>query len=468
MAASELSDEERATITRLALRHDNELPELERLDQAYEGTEPLEYMHPEVAAEVGDRIRPVRLFWCQLAVDSIVERLFVQGIKSGDKSLDEEFRRVWTANNMDLGLVMAMTDAEVMRRAYVSVGTNEDDPETPLLRPESPIELYVDIDPRTGKARAALRRVSDVDPMGSVVARYATLYLPNVTIWCTWTDGWKETNRDEHNMGALAIASLVNRPRTRSSVRTPRNMTVERVGRSSLETVRDLQQAGTKVMTDMMVAAELVAIPLRGVTDTTPQDFVDEQGNPMTPLRAMLGRMLTIPSAQAKALDFAAAQLSNFTGAARELSQQVGATTGLPPHYLGTPSDNPASAEAITGSESRLATRAEQKQVCYTPGIRRIAQLEHRIRTGEWSEELATCKVDWRDVRTPTRAAMADAAVKLYTTTPPLVPARQTREALGFDDTEIDAMEEEDEKVAERSPTAQLARGLAGGDGNPS
>ena len=62
---------------------------------------------------------------------------------------------------------------------------------------------------------------------------------------------------------------------------------------------------------------------------------------------------------------------------------------------------------------------------------------------------------------------LADAALKLYTTAPkPIVPLRQTREALGYDDTEIEAMEEEDEKEAERSPVAQLARAAGGGNAN--
>src|SRR5688572_16504163 len=139
-----LSDAELATITRLSLRHDAEIPELEYLDAAYEGNEALEYMHPEVKQEVGDRIRPVRIFWVQLAIDAIVERLFLQGIKSGNKELDKEFHRVWTANNMDLGLTQAVTDAQIMRRGYISVGANEEDAKTPLIRPESPLELYVD------------------------------------------------------------------------------------------------------------------------------------------------------------------------------------------------------------------------------------------------------------------------------------------------------------------------------------
>jgi hypothetical protein len=58
--------------------------------------------------------------------------------------------------------------------------------------------------------------------------------------------------------------------------------------------------------------------------------------------------------------------------------------------------------------------------------------------------------------------------VKLFTTQPkPIVPLRQTREALGYDDDTIDEMELEDEKEAERAPSAALARAMTGAASEP-
>lgn len=456
-----LSDQELATITRLERRHDQEIPELETLDRYYEGTQGLSYMHPEVWAEVKDRISPVVIYWVQLAIDAIAERLYLQGIKSGEKDLDDEFLRVWLANGMDVGLSQAITDSLVMRRSYISVGANATDAETPLIAPESPLELYVDNDPRTRKGRAALRRYTDVDSYsGGVSARYATLYLPDRTIWCTWSGGWKEDRRDVHNLGELPIASLVNRPRTRSSTRSPTSLTVERVGRSDVDPVRSLTDAANKLATDMMVAAEFVAIPLRGLFGVGPDAFKDQEGNPTSPLRAVLGRLLTIPDEEVKAFEFAAAQLANFVAGLRELSQLVGSVTGLPAHYLGTPSDNPASAEAITGSESRLAVRAEGKQPSLGVGIRNVARLIHRFVAKEWADELDTCKLDWRNVRTPTEGAQADASVKLFQAQ--VIPLKTTRQKLGYDDAEIEEMETEDELAMQRDPASRLSNALTG------
>jgi hypothetical protein len=354
---------------------------------------------------------------------------------------------------------MATVDSLVMRRSYICVGTNEDDPQTPLVTPESPLEVYADVDPRTRRVRAALRRVSDVDPQGGIGDRYATLYLPDQTIWCRWSGGWVEEARDRHGLGRVPVVPLVNRPRLRGATRTPTNLTVERMGRSDLDPIIPLSDAACKLATDMMVAAEFVAIPLRGIFGITPDDLVDTEGNKLTTMQAILGRMFTIGDTEAKAFQFAAAQLENFTGALREMAQLVASISGLPPHYLGMSSDNPASAEAIAGSEARLATRAERKQDSLGVGAVEVAQLVRRFQTGEWDSDLDTARVDWRDVRTPTVAAMADAAVKLHGAG--IVPTRQTRERLGYQDEDIDLMEEEDEAAAERSPMATIARGMA-------
>jgi hypothetical protein len=461
-----LSKDELTTIDRLSRLHDNEMAELERYDRYYEGTQPLSYMHPEILAEVAERIRPVVIFWPQMAVDSLEERLRLEGFKTSDSDVNEELWRIWQSNRMVLGFRQAITDSLVMRRAFVSVGTNPDDPATPIVTPESPLEVYVDLDPASRRVRAALRRVTDVDSLGGISKRYATLYLPNVTIWCEAGGGlaFEETRRDEHGLGMVPVAPIIYRPRLRSSTRSPRNMEVARLGRSALDPIIPLSDAANKLATDMMVAAEFVAIPLRGLFGVGPSDFEDEQGNPTTPLRAIMGRLVTIPDENVKAFEWASGQLSNFTEGMRAMAELVVSVTGLPPHYLGKASDNPPSAEAIAASESRLATRAERAQDSLGAGAMDAAELILRF-TKAWDPAFGAMTLDWRNVRTPTIGAMADASVKLYATPPtPIVPLRQTRQKLGFTEDEINEMEAEDEAAAERGPGVAIARAMTAAD----
>lgn len=457
----------------LSRRHDAEKPELEALDRYYEGTQPLTYMHPEILREVADRIRPVVIAWPQLVVDSVEERLDVEGFRLPDADkTDADLWRVWQYNSLDETSQLGHLDALVMRRSYACVGTNEDDADTPLVTVESPLEVFADHDPRTRKVRAALRRVAEEDSIARVNERYATLYLPDRTVWYRWNGGWEEEDRDEHKLGEVPVVPLVNRGRLRSTRRPGSGSACTQYGRSELAPVLPLADAANKLATDMMVAGEFVAIPLRGLFGIGPDDLEDEKGNKLTALQAIMGRLLTIPddTGTAKHFEFASAQLANFHNAIDSLAQIVAAVAGLPPHYIGISTDNPASADAIRSAESRLVKRAERKQRAFGGSWEQVMRLVRRFQTGEWDPRLLQLETEWRDASTPTVAQKADAAIKLYTAPPgqePIVPLRQTREDLGYTTTQIDRMEDEDRKRAERDPIAELARASAGGNPPP-
>jgi len=456
-----LTQDELNLMTRLAMRHDAEIPELEAYDRYYEGTQPLTYMQPEVLREVHPRIRPVIVFWPQLVIGSREERLDIEGFRLPDETDDDdEIWRIWQANDMDEQASMAHVDSLVMRRAYVCVGSNEADPSTPLITVESPLEVYADIDPRTRMVRSALRRVTDVDPLGGVGARYATLYLPNETIWAHWDGGWVEDQRDPHGVGEVLIEPLINRPRLRSGTRHPRDTMVERHGRSELDAVIPLSDAACKLATDMMLAAEFVALPLRALFGADPSQFKDPQGNSLTTLQAMIqGKVLAIPNEHAKAFEFAAAQLANFGSGIREIAQMMSAVGALPPDYLGYSHTNPASAEAGRVAETRLIKRAERIQRCYSGPWERVQRKVRRVATGKWDDDLKRLETRWRDAATPTVAASADAAVKKHQAG--ITPKRQAREDLGYTDAQIERMEQWDEEEAARSPMGKIATGLA-------
>lgn len=159
----DLTDDEWAAY--LARCHDGELAQLQALNAYYEGGQPLAYMHPELLAEIGEQIRQVVVNWPRLVVDAVEERLDVEGFRyPGADEADAELWRIWQANGMDEQSQMAHVDALVMRRAFLTVGSNPRDAETPLVTAESPLQMYADFDPATREVRAALKRWNDVDP----------------------------------------------------------------------------------------------------------------------------------------------------------------------------------------------------------------------------------------------------------------------------------------------------------------
>jgi hypothetical protein len=350
-----------------------------------------------------------------------------------------------------------------MKRSYLCVGANEDDPSTPLVTVESPLETYAYVDPRTRRVAAALRRTYVADSLVRLPERFATLYLPDRTVWYDYTNDWVEVGRDEHGLGEVPVVPLVNRGRT-----------ADRRGRSELQSVIPLSDAACKLATDMMVAAEFVALPLRGLFGIGPGDLEDAKGNKLTALQAILGRLLTIPDddGTAKMFEFASANLTNFHESINALAKLVASMAGLPPHALGFTTDNPASADAIRSAESRLVKRAERKQVAFGGSYERMMRLVRRFQDpgAERDPRLARLETIWRDASTPTIAQKADAAVKLYNLPTPIVPLRQTREDLGYSDAQIARMEQEDQKAAAEQAamfSMQTAADQTGAQGGP-
>ncbi len=399
----------------------------------YEGKQPISYLPAELIRELGDRVRSVVVNWPELVVDSLEERLDVEGFRVAGGDTDERMWGFWQDNDLDEASQVAHLEALVAGRSFVIVGAGEDRPVVSTV--ESAEQVGVDVDPRTRRVRSALKAWKDGNEA------HATLYLPNSTHYlvgnAAFLDGeWTEYDRDEHDLGAVPVVPIVNRPRLMSS------------GRSELESVAPLADAANKIATDMMVAAEFHAMPRRWVVGMGPEDFKDPEGRPLSKWSQVAGRVWAAEDTEAKMGQFPEAQLSNFHQTIDTLAALVASIAGLPPHYLGKATDNPASADAIRSAEARLVKRAERRQRAFGGAWEQVMRLAARFESGEWDESLVRLETIWRDASTPTRAQAADAAVKLHAEG--IVPTSQTREDLGYTQEQIARMEAEDRAEVSR------------------
>lgn len=448
---------EQEWLTHLIDCHDKELGELKKLDAYYEGKQPLSYMHPELQRELDQHVRQVVINWPRLVVDSIEERLDVEGFRlPGEATANEELWRIWQANDLDEQSQQGHLDALVMRRAYVVVGSNERDPGTPIVTVESALDMFAEHDPRTRHVAAAVKRWCEGEGQDEV--EHATLYLPEATVW--WlkgTDGvWVEdpdNPRDDHKLGEVLVEVLGNRTRLK-----------HRNGVSELADVIPLSDAACKIATDMMVSAEYHATPRRVAFGFGEEDFVDENGRKLSVWSRIAGRIWTTEKSRkedgADVIQFPEADLKNFHSTISQLAQLVASLAGMPPHFLGYSTANPASADAIRSSEARLIKRAERKQRSWGGTWERVMRLVLLVRDGQVDPDVTQLETIWRDASTPTVAQAADAAVKKHQAK--IVPLRQTREDLGYTQVQIARMEEEDEREAQ-----QVMQRLAAGDVTP-
>ena len=75
--------------------------DLKRLNHYYEGKQPLSYMHPELLRELQGRVRQLVINWPRLVVDSLEERLDVEGFRLNDR-VDDRMWGWWQDNGLDL------------------------------------------------------------------------------------------------------------------------------------------------------------------------------------------------------------------------------------------------------------------------------------------------------------------------------------------------------------------------------
>lgn len=343
--------------------------------------------------------------WPGMYVDALEERLDIEGFRAaGLPGLDDRLWEWWQANNLDDESSLGHIEAMVTGRSFIVVGFNEEDPETPLITVESPSGMTAEVDKRTRKVTAALRLYRP-DDRGQPSA--AALYLPDVTrYFVKGHTGWlpdPDLEDVEHGLGEVPVVPLVNRARLS-----------DRDGRSEMKSVMGLTDAACRSLTNLQGAQELLAVPQRYILGATGNEMVDDEtGEPIPSWQAYIARIWTTENDQAKMGQFAAADLRNFTDVINQYARAVSGLTGLPPHYLGFTSDNPASADAIRSSEARLVKKAERRARAFSGPWEQAMRLAIRLVDGQ--ESATRLETVWRDPSTPTFAAKADATVKLVT-----------------------------------------------------
>lgn len=395
--------------------------------------------------------------WSRMYLGSLEERLDIEGFRlAGESHADDRLWEWWQANNLDDNSSFGHTEALVHGRAYIIGSAPDpedptDDPDVPKITIEPPTRVWADIDRRTGRVRNAVKvlRTDASSGYDRPEPDYVTLYTPNYTTGYEHggKHGWRVDFHVEHGLGVVPVVPLLNRTRL-TEIHGSSEITPE---------LRSVTDAAARAMMNMQTTAELMAVPQRLLFGVRPEDLTDDPSNSYKVFQAYIARILAFEDSDGKAQQFSAAELRNFTEVLDQLAKQAATYTGLPPQYLSFQSDNPASAEAIRSSESRLVKKAERKQRIFGSAWEQAMRIAMLIMDGELPKGAHRMETIWRDPATPTFAARADAVVKLATAqTPdgrPLIPVEQARMDLGYSVEVRRQMENWDKQSA----TAQLA-----------
>jgi hypothetical protein len=369
----------------------------ERHLEYYEGVQRLNQLGIAVPPELRKFVTIVN--WPRVVVDTIEHRQDVKALLlPGKDTSDAGLMDLWRANNLDSELSLLNTDQMVYGRGFICVGSNDDDPENPLITVESPREITAKVDPRTRRMLAALR-LYDVC---QGIPQALTLYLPDVTVWAVREDGgWTEVDRDEHRLGRVPVVMFLNRRRTGKWH-----------GRSEMDDIIPLTDAAARSLTNLQVAAETHSVPQKWVLGMSKGDFVDADGNPIPAWQSYFGAIWAHGNKDASVGQFTASDLKNFHDTVNHYGQLASSVTGFPGKYFGLFTANPAAEGAIRADEAQMVKTIERKNATTGNGLAWVLGIARRIQTGEWQDG-NRISVEWHDPGTPTFSQKADALQKL-------------------------------------------------------
>lgn len=382
-------------------------------NEYYEG----EHRLQQLGLAIPDELKrfTVMVNWPRVTVDAIEQRLDVTGFRMpGTDAADAALWDIWQYNNMDERAGFAHTDALAIGRSYVCVGSNDEDPEYPIITVESPNEMVAIRDPRTHRVTAGIRLYGDaVGPSNVVTDNRATLYLPNETRWLIldgdqWVD---EFDPDQHNLGVVPVVPFVNRNR---ATRTSLVNVLE--GVSEMFDVIPIADSASRALTNAQLATETVAVPQKYVLGMSKGDFVDGDGNPLPVWQSYFGAVWANANHDAKVGQLPSADLGNFEQMIDMYSRLASGVTGLPIEYFGLKTANAPTAEGQRAGDTRLIKKAERRQVSFGNSWEATQSLVLRFRDGEWNKEARRMETLWVDAGTPTRASITDAVVKEFST----------------------------------------------------
>ena len=365
--------------------------------------------------------------WSRLYLDALVARIEILGFRSTNDVdiMDSTIEHWWRANELAQESQISFLETFIHGRSFISISAPSDEDvlaghpaDAPIIRIESPQHMWVDIDKRTKRVNWAVRFYMDPNTIqGQDANQQYTVYLPDRTVYVedARNGRYRVTDEDVHDLGIVPIVPSLNRERVS-----------DRFGRSEIiPELRSAQDIATRVILNMRVASDLMATPQRLLFGVE-KDAIIQNQEPAAQYKAYMAGILAFGDENAKASQFSAAELSNYTNVLQELAKFVAAYTGLPPQYLSFSGQQPASAEAIRSAEERLVKSCEMKGSMLGAVWVRVMKLGALVMGQAIPEEWNRLDAILADPSTPTYAAKADAAMKL-TGGKAIIPVKQAR-----------------------------------------
>jgi hypothetical protein len=396
-------------------------------DAYYEGDHVLHFATRKFREAFGSLFAAIADNWCQLVVDSSVERLKVQGFRFGaGQSADDDAWGIWQFNGMDAQSTMVHCESVKLGEAYwlVEPGPRgSSDP--PRVTCEHPSQMIVACNPADHRdRRAALKKWREDDGFA-----YANLYLPDWTykyrsqskLSAGQRVAWRGIGIFPNRLGEVPVIPVSNAPG------------MLRGGSSDLQVAYPIQNALNKLLSDMLIGSEYQAFPQRVLLGVELPKGPDGMVSRAAELQASQARVWAIANENASAFEFSASDLSAFVSARESLIHGLTSKTKLPAHYVSGEVAK-ASGDALKAGETGLVAKVNDKKSPFGEAHEDTMRLAFRAMGDEARGKSYKAETIWKDSESRTFGELIDGLVKLSTIG---VPVEALWERAGFSPTEI-------------------------------
>ena len=456
-----------ANPTQLAARFDAELDrragQIDRYWSYYRGQAHVLYATVKFRQHFGRLLSEISDNWCEVIIDSAVERLRVTGFRFGDDEIaDEKAWEIWQASYLDADQTEAHEEAGVSSLCYLLVEPPADDSDLPRISPLSPLEAVTLNAPDNRRHRlGGYRRY--IDAFGLPQAR---LYLADRTLVLLGNPekataaeplgadtpprgsaygDWEIVDELENPAGTVPMIEMLNKAH------------LGRGGGSDLDPVLSKQDQINKLAVDAMVNSEYGAYAQRYATGI--EIATDPAGNPVPPEQFLAGPASVFVS-ENDAAKFGAFPITDgqvFVRQIEMLVQHIAAQTRTPPHYLTAGLGQWPSGDSLRASEEGLVQKCLRKILTFGEAWEEAMRVAFLTIGDEKRGKEHALESVWASPQRVSLAQTVDAAVKMHTSLD--VPRRAVWRVLGASpqeiaqwETEIKAEEDKAAKAAADAP----------------
>jgi len=413
-------------------------PKWDRRENYYRGKQDLPFAPEGVNLEYLSLREQSIANWLQLAMDAPIQRLRVDGFRTGRKGLADEaaWSDVWQANRLDARQRIVYNQMMVHGRGVMSVWPNKANRAQPIVRPENCKRVYIEKNPEdpfsslwtvktfsVNDRRLGSAGIYDVSKVKSVAVVF------DAVSWVRFERGGALMIGDW-----VAVDSGVNPLGENPFVAYDFKLDADAETHNAMDQLIPAQDAINTIRFNTLLAMQFSAYRQRVFVGYDPvvrdaqgnvlyqtnadgTDRLDSNGQKMpmitSPGRIGVDRALIFPGAETKVFDLAESNLKNYIEVLGEFLTQLFAVGQIPPQYLLSRMAN-LSGDALAGAESTLASLVRDLQTNTGESHEQVMRLSNRAR-GVDQVDVAS-EVIWADGEARSFAQIVDAITKLIAT----------------------------------------------------